>query len=302
MKEDFSMCDPGVKISISYEYEISSPVSLERTDLYLFDAEGRFVVQQSEQNIVDGSTTVTHTLRIPSGNYTAVAWGNLSNSVKVTPTNFVVGHTTLDQARLSLAEFSAASKANNITHTTGPEKVLLHAIIRNIHVRWDKQTHITMPLSRNTKHINVSVRFIDADGNVCDHTNHHLNTTIGGRDGILNFENSLLSCPSFLYTPAAETNIAGGFDASFRKMRLFMGESSDIIFTNPNAAIGNEPFYRKSLMTLLDGTGYNSQQELDQTHVYNLEFRFRCDDWNTTHVTARIFVNGWEYVEMGGDV
>lgn len=305
--DDLSGCfsESGVRISFRYEQDDQafSQLPLERVNLYLFDTNNRFVCSLTD-SIGPFNSSRIYDIPLSPGDYTAVAWGNQNHSFWLTPATFIPGETTLSQARLLLAGLPEAdTRVNGQTVVNSPNATLYHAIEKKIHVVAEQSTETTMNLIHNTKDITLRVRFErSADGTLCDNPIHECNPTIRSNDGIFSFENSLLECPGFFYKPVSQTHITGGYDALFRKMNLRIDESSEIILALPGATDATSVFYRGDLMKWLKGTGHSSQEMLDKKHTYDVLLRFNCDDESTTHTTVRIFVDGWEYIEINGDV
>lgn len=300
-REDLADCPDdisAINIKLRYDQEDTSlsDLPIQRANLYLFDAEQRFVYALTD-SIGPFISTRAYPIPLEPGHYTAVAWANQDSTYHVTPSPFVAGRTTLGDARLQLAALTSTSRAETELAITGPAQPLYHAIEKQIIVLPRQTTEAVLPLRRNTKEINLLVRFKHRDGSSCIHPKFKNTPAIRSNDGILDFENSRLACDTIRYQPSAKADTVGGYDARFHKMRLFLDGKSQIVLTGNDKSL----LYTESLMKLIKGTGYNTQEKIDNTHIYNVELRFTCDE-DSTHVTVSIYVNGWKYVETTDDL
>lgn len=326
--DDLSHCptDSGLVLSLSYcsGTEEVQTLPLEHAGFYIFDVRERFVCRVTDEN---GPFTADHTYHVPlpEGVYTVVSWANLHERVLISPETFIPGETTLDEARVRLIGTTlsvlpetpvaaASATATNdddanddidrLPTARGVDQFLYYGAEQSIAVHTGQTTRKVIGLKRNTKVINLSVRYNRADGTPCDDPSHHPDACIRTADGIFKFDNSLSPCcPYLLECTRRDDHITGGFDAAFHKMTLRPDEpvEPEIILTAP----GNqaEIIYQASLMEWLRGTGYDSPEKLDNTHEYHVELKFICPHGGDgTHTTIRIFVNGWEYVPMNDDV
>lgn len=298
---------------------------IERADFYVFDSLQHFVCSLTDK---DGPFTAEHEyhLPLPAGTYTVVSWANLQERVSVTPEPFIPGQTTLDEARLRLAGISlpghpdsrttsgaslpdtetAVNTVDGLPAAAGPDQYLYYGAEPSVRVHTGQTTRAVLPLKRDTKEIILSVRYKRADGTPCDDPSHHTDAYIRTADGILGFENSLSPCTAFLLESMRRDDaITGGFDATFHKMALRLDEPEEpqILLTAPGRP--GEVIYRESLLELLTGTQYPTQDKLDKEDTYRIILVFYCTHTGgggDTHITVRIWVNGWEYVPMGGDL
>lgn len=314
--DDLSHCptDSGIVLSLSYRLgtEEVQTLPLKHVSFYVFDARKRFVCCVTDAN---EPFTADHTyyVPLPEGIYTVVSWANLHERVMISPEPFIPGETTLDEACVRLSEATPSipheSKAaeddtSRLPTAGGVDQFLYYGAEKSIAVHTGQTTRKVIGLKRNTKVINLSVRYNRADGTPCDDPSHHPDACIRTADGIFKFDNSLSPCcPYLLECTRRDDPITGGFDAAFHKMTLRPDEpvEPEIILTAP----GNraEVIYQASLMEWLRGTGYDSQEKLDNTHEYLVELRFTCTHGSDgTHTTIRVFVNGWEYVPMDDGV
>ena len=346
--DDLSHCpvDSTGFLSLSLSYasdteEEGRTLPLERADFYVFDSHNLFVCPLSDTS---GPFTAEreYRLELPQGSYTVVSWANLHERLSVSPEPFIPVQTTLDEARLRLAAIplpaetqtralatnsgtavsAAADNIGELPKVDGVDKFLYHGMVQSVRVHTGQTARAVIRLKRDTKTINLSVRYTRADGTPCDDPSHHPDACIRTADGILEFDNSLSPCPPFLLGSAQrDDNIPNGFDAAFHKMTLRIDEpvEPEIILAGPGnpdnpantdnpankteAPAPAETVYRASLMKWLKGTGYDTQEKLDATHEYLVELRFTCPHGGgSTHTTLRIFVNGWEYVPMEDDL
>ncbi|WP_291596446.1 FimB/Mfa2 family fimbrial subunit [Bacteroides sp.] len=316
MFDDLSHCptDSGIVLSLSYclGTEAVQTLPLKHVSFYVFDARKRFVCCVTDEN---EPFTADHTyyVPLPEGIYTVVSWANLHERVIISPEPFIPGETTLDEACIRLSETTPSipheSKAaeddtSRLPTAGGVDQFLYYGAEKSIAVHTGQTTRKVIGLKRNTKVINLSVRYNRADGTPCDNPSHHPDACIRTADGIFKFDNSLSPCcPYLLECTRRDDHITGGFDAAFHKVTLRSDEpvEPEIILTAP----GNraEVIYQASLMEWLRGTGYDSQEKLDNTHEYLVELRFTCTHGSDgTHTSIRIFVNGWEYVPMDDGV
>lgn len=312
--EDRSDCLPAMPTSLRLHVNYpqgqnadESALPIVRADFYIFDVQQRFVCCVSDET---GPFNAGYqcTVNLSAGQYSVVLWGNKTKQYVCMPEPFIAGQTRLGDARLLLGPLANRLNVDFETSVSGPSMPLYHAIEQDIIVEEGKVTDVTLPLYRNTKTIRFAVRFQTKDGTLCEDLSHKYNVILRSADGVLGFDNSVLAGSTFDYTPTPEDDsIAEGFDAAFHKMTLRTDEAeiSEILLTRKATVQSGTPevFYRESLMKLLAGTGYSSQQALDRTHVYDIELCFTCGHGDGgTNTTVRIWVNGWEYVDFDEEV
>lgn len=300
--DDLSLCPQNTGLSLSLSYrtggQAAGKLPIERADLFVFDSRGRFL-----RTLTDRQGPFTsdrrYELELPPGDYTVAAWGNLQKDLRVSHDPFVPGMTTLEEACILLSGLSVSGKADTgLQRVSGPEKFLYHGRTGTLRVESGKKTGGVIPLYRDTKVIRLQVRYLKPDGSPCDEARPYPYACMLAADGGLKFDNSYLPLPAFvLENSGRNENIPNGFDAVFHKMTLRLDEPQEpeIILTDPRKP--DQVIYRAGLTQWLRGTGYDTQEALDNTHEYVVELRFAC-----THTTVRIFVNGWEYVPIDEDI
>ena len=186
---DLDDCPPMVQYAVAFTY--TNHVwnkdrfydDVKTINLYVFDANNLVYTTTTELSPYEEKFNIP--LDLPMGNYTILAWGNVSTSgpFTITPANFIKGKTTLSEARLTL------QKTRGDLNDTRLEKLFfgeIHATVPLYVSRID-----TIPLTNDTKNVRVVLHWNTKNvslGSKVDHSN--VVVRLNGRNAKYKFDNS----------------------------------------------------------------------------------------------------------------
>lgn len=301
VKEDFSGCPAG-SYSIAFEYvnhtDAEHPdrfyTDVHRVDLYIFDSTGHFV-----KCITSSGTPFAKDFRIklelPEGNYTLIAWGNLSDEVIIRPT-FVSGQTTLEEGQLSLKAITNQSVNKKLTP-------LFHAI-KEITVDGSTDKNDILSFIKNENQLNLTIKWFEKSGIPCIHScaDGVRIRVVDPKGATYKFDNSVVASGSeLIYAPyqTIGNDKHNQLTGDFSLMRLIEGEELTLLVERPMDDGSLRELYRTNLVNLIREHPYTRvQQDLDKRDHYEIELSLIDDlDGNTdTFMQAAITVAGWKVI------
>ena len=338
MEDDLPACPQGLDLHFKYDY------NLERADMftdhvggvtvYLFDAEGRYLTEQSVANTRTAQPLRDHNYRmhfdVAPGQYTytAIAWQKpyaeclLAPGAKFRLTPPQAGGTQRDLS-VTLDHIAAIADTAVVVNAGQPLDTLWHGYrTAPLTVVADEVTTDTVALVRDTKHVSVALRNVDEAENtdiadydilIIDH-----NPTIG-------WDNSVDESAMLCYTPyrswntidkstdrqtKAETAGQRGqiAHADLMTSRLIdhgTDYRADGVLTVRNRRTGVEVIRVNlpDLLSRLRGSadlGMSAQEFLDRGYDYKLTFFLRGDRW--AYVNVEISTLSWEVRHQAEDI
>lgn len=301
VKEDFSGCPTG-SYTIAFEYVNHTDTEhsnrfctdVHRIDLYVFDSIGHFV-----KCITNSEAPFTEDFRIepelPEGNYTLVAWGNLSDEVIVKPA-FVSGKTTIEEGLLSLKAIENQSVDKKLTP-------VFHAI-KEITVDESIDKTDILSLMKNENRLNLTVKWFEQSGIPCIHAcaDGVRIRMVDPKGATYKFDNSVVASGNELIYYPHQTIINDNHNEraeDFSLMRLIEGEELTLLVERPMEDGSVKELYRSNLVSLIREHPYTRiQEDLDRHDYYEIELSLVDDlGGNTdTFMQAAITVAGWKII------
>lgn len=301
VNEDFSDCPQG-SFQVAFEYvhhtDNTCPdrfhIDLSRIDLYVFDATGYFL-----KCITRKGNPFPEDFRIDpelsAGNYTLVAWGNLTDEVTLQPA-FITGQTTLGQALLSLG----AAEDGSVSHKLTPVFYAMKQVEIN---NMEEQTEV-LSFIKNENHLHLNVKWFEKSGIPCIHrcADGVRVRVVDPKGATYKFDNSVVASGNELtYNPYQSTynDTWNQLASVFSLMRLVEGEKLTLLIERVMQDGAIKELYRSDLIGLIRMHPYTCVQlELDRQDVYEVEISLIDDlDGDTdTYMQTAITVAGWTII------
>ena len=301
--DDLSIC--GISVHFSYTKNLEGvdkfSSSINKINLYVFDAEGYFV---QEYAVAKDSLPQDFTIyvNLAPGTYDFVAWGNLGDDYEI-QSAFEKGVTRMDDLQLSL------KRQPGDTVSALPRPLYHGGLFRTEIQATDLQINqkLLVDMMKDTKEIKVIARGLAitketrAAGTIYD-------CAISSRNGDYKFDNSITGDARLQYIPQAEVDDENHLVSDFVIMREFntTGITGSRLTVNRQAttsagasvlldedlrpyllAAETGDFTAAKLGTLLDPA------DLDIWDKFTIELFF-----DETMGTVSISVNGWEAQEV----
>lgn len=301
INEDFSDCPQG-EFRVAFEYvhhtDDTHPdrfgIDVQKVDLYMFDAAGYYMKCITRENSPFPENFYITPL-LPAGDYTLVAWGNLTDRVTLQPA-FVSGQTTLEQAMLSLN----SDENRIVNHNLTP---VFHAI-KQVTVDETIDRTEVLSLIKNENQLNLKVKWFEKSGIPCIHRcaeGVHIRV-VDPKGATYKFDNSVIASGNELiyYPYQSNTNEEWNeLTGMFSLMRLVEGEKLTLLIERPMPDGTIKELYRTDLIELFRKHPYTrTQSELDRQDVYEVEISLTddLDNGTGTFMQAAITIDQWTIV------
>ena len=334
MEEDLSDCPTGLYLTFKYDY------NLQRADMfndhvgsvtvYVFDEQGKLVKTQEESNVggvapLANPGYAMHITDLEPGKYQFLAlagqkpYGDMleTSRAKFIRTDMPKG-CDMTQLGIQLERTQTAADTYDIVNNSQPLDTLWHGMLTTpVEVyphESNKASYATIPLMRDTKKINVSLRELD-DPTKMDIANYDM--TITDRNSTLLWDNTVdETTGTVVYRPHATWNtddrtpaldhngnpvdgVGKIGHADFMTSRLIYHDdpADDGVLTITNKTTGmnvvnvNLPDLLSRLANYDDLHRYEPQEFLDRGYDYQLEFFIKGD--KLAYVNISISVLGW---------
>ena len=196
---DLDDCPPMVSFAVAFEYTSHTERGdrfyddVKRINIYVFDKDNLVYTTETALSPYDENFNIP--LDLPMGNYHIVAWGNLleDQPFSITPTDFVMGETTLDEARLILQK--TAGEFND----TELEKLFYGELDVEIPLYFSRID--TVPLMNNTERVRIVLHWDHSkltEEEIADHEN--VVVRLKGSNSVYNFSNER-DASTVIYAP-----------------------------------------------------------------------------------------------------
>jgi len=296
IKEDNTKC--GIIVRFKYDknvdYVNKFATRVQRIELHIFDANGRFMESHSAQANPflpeDFEFKLTHIL---PGNYTLVAWGNVSNAFNVTPLVVEIpAPTQFNASTLDLIVESGgiARRTENLS--------LYHSTIQNLVLKGDVEFSqvVTMDLTKFTNHIEVTAKGLPIGSQPV--ANMPFSCFIYSTNGKYNFAGSHLGNEVVTYYPYPVEIVSDDvFVSNFtilRELNNNVTQSKMVFYDNRGTTpklLVEIPLVQKMIEIAGDAKNVKNTGDLDRDDVFIFEIEFQIDPVGTVHV----YINGWEF-------
>ena len=333
METDLSHCPPvdtGLYISFKYDYNI------QRSDMfrdhvggvtaYIFDAQDKFVTQQSENNVtLTGYVPLKAydyqmRLDLPEGTYRVVALahqkayeetllgkGAKYRRVELSPGDDISKlQVLLDRQSTSDASSRVdISGVSQVVHENLPLDTLFHAISQTI-TRAGAQSSDTLSMTRNTKMLTIGLRQLDDQANI---STDDFEVYILDNNGTTNYDNSVEQDEDIMYSPHdtwtteftdTDGNVlqrAAHYGINFNRLIYYDTPSDNALLvirnkaTQAEVAVINLPDCLAQGRNAVERYQYSAQEFLDREYNYKLDFFLKGDSW--LYIDLSISILSW---------
>ncbi len=318
--QDYSDCPNGVYVKFKYDYNLQRadmfPDHVGQVTLYVFDENGSFVTSQTETNSALSSPLkdpnyVMHIENLPAGKYQFLA---------LTGQNAYVDQLQTNRAKFVRTEPSAKSDDihklevnlehenrgdyDEVVNQSLPLDTLWHGMLTSgVEVSASKPAYATIPLIRDTKKINVTLRELD-DPTTMDVNDYSM--TITDHNARILWDNSLDESRTLVYTPHATWNTEDADDqgkiahADFMTSRILKHDNIDadgrltIVSKETGKAVVdvNLPDLLSRIRTS-EEFSYSAQEFLDRAYDYKLQFFLQKGKLKYCYITISVNVLSW---------
>ena len=281
IKEDLSDCIKEARIYFSYAPQTINPADVDRMHLYVFSQNGLFVGDYRDNQINGFSSDYFIDISdLPSASYRFIAWGGKDEQYyATTPTLFVKGQTTFDEALLMLKH------SGNTISTLVPH--IFHANLSATILNIPTPQYFYMPLSQLSNTINIHTVGLPAQTDA-------FTFRITDNNGAYKFDSSFAPQihEPFTYSALCTTDNEDQLHATLHVLRLAA-----------NRRTAQMQLYNETTGTLLFPAGSQSGDliglilsatpnvNFDTTHTYDIVLTFTGD--GTTGFDVSVSVNGW---------
>lgn len=304
-------CDVRFVYDRNMEFADAFASKVEAVDLYVFDADGKFLRQVSERGDALKAGGYRMPLDLQPGRYTVVAWCGLNG----THDSYDVpdakpGATTLEEMKCRLADREAVADKKVV----GEIDNLFHGITTFTLPDEEGRHTYTVELTKNTNNVRVVLQNMSGEPlNVDDFV-----FTITDENGLLDYDNSVLDDELLTYRPFYTAQGTAGVDtgdgsraitsvsaavAEFTVSRLFKDKDTQAMLTITKAKPEADGTYKKVLsIPLIDYAllvkGYynremDDQEYLDRQDEYNMTFFLDADgNW----LSSSVIIKSWRVV------
>lgn len=300
--DDLEACEVEYRVKFKYDYNMkyadAFPHEVHSVTLYVFDANGRFVLQQTEQGEALADKNYTMGIELPQGNYDFITWAGLENQESFTVPVLMAGTSTMQDltCRMNRNWVDGENQVGYLKPlwhgkasltVTGPDKVSELRIVE-------------VPLVKNTNTFRIilqqlSVTPIDVE---------HFEFVIEDGNGYMAHDNRLLDDVSLTYYPyhratgSAEAGASGEEQLNVAIAELSVGrlvETQNPILTitnrNSGAVVFSIPLV-KYLAVCKTVANYDMslQEYLDREDEYVMHFFL---DEGGEWINTQIIINDW---------
>lgn len=295
------------------------PSEVKSYNLYVFDNEGKFVKEYSENGAALEDPAYTLKLDLMPGEYQLVAWCGLDNAAGAGESFLVPepikGQTTIEELSCKLRTLSDASFP---VYSDTQLKFLYHGNMSvNLPDTQDGQDYYyTMYLTKDTNHIRIILQDTGGDNiEVGDFM-----VTIESDDSWLAYDNLPIASAPVTYLPWSQVNDEMGFGdddsdikysyglvADLSMSRIMAEQQNTSFLTIRNAQdheiIARVPFIQYALLIKeyyeeAYGHAMTPQEFLDREDEYELTFFMIGQKW----IDSYIYINSWRVVLHNYDV
>jgi hypothetical protein len=309
IQDDLSVC--GLRVMFRYTGQ-NAPQDINRfasevkqVNLYVFDADTKLFLSEQSATVEQMLDSCMLSLNIFPGNYTFVAWGNVTNDYEFEP--FVQGQTTLDDAVLTLR-----SQDDNRLIEDYPDNLYFGSQTYTVIPDIQANQLITMDMVNNNKRIHLIARGLYDDNSVMeeDPERPSFHASITSKNGRYQFNNNPTG-EQYTYIPPSERISVEeqALLSEFVVLRELSTGVTDsrlrVVYREAGTRAGEEEeFYEMSLTNLLLLVASATETTIENTDEFTVEILI-----SRTNGTVEIVIDEWNHVSVpvggyfgGGDL
>lgn len=300
--EELPLCSNYVKFTYTrnMKYVDAFPVEVKRVDLYIFDEQDRFVTHLNDA-AEHFASDYRMELSLPAGKYHLIAWAGLEEQCYDFASQLIKGKSTPKDlcVKMKRKAIANALKSNGkqesfaITALQNEELPSLWHAETSIEIT-DYESHTTvMDLTKDTNRLRIIVQ---AEG-LEEASKEALDFQITGKNGFLNYDNSLLPDEGIAYLPyfTEEVDLSGkakgitAMAAEMNTMRLMENENMRLKISKKNGEeIIHIDLIKYLLLTKMNYHNMEAQEYLDRQDEYAIIFYL-----DSNYMIVKIKINEW---------
>lgn len=299
IKEDLSTCKSELLLRFRYtlndQYVDLFDAEVDRVTIYVFDSEGKYVANFSEQGSQLTNDYVMH-VPLPPGDYRIVAYGGDFNTYSAGELNSQTN--TLNQTLIEgvtdindfCIELKSIMEADNYLHPATTPDDLYVGLVNASSSSNDKEI-VTVELIKNTKKIKVKITGTDFIPSALD-------INIIATNGRYKFDNRIdVNHGTMKYTPINTSVLPNYMEVDLKMMRLVLGQSPMLVIKNSTTS---EVIYSENMIEqILLTQQYLSQEDFDREDEFVFEIAIKS---NNNIVEVVVSINGWLINNIGPDM
>lgn len=299
IKEDLSTCKSELLLRFRYtlndQYVDLFDAEVDRVTIYVFDSEGKYVANFSEQGSRLTNDYVMH-VPLPPGDYRIVAYGGDFNTYSAGELNSQTN--TLNQTLIEgvtdindfCIELKSIMEADNYLHPATTPDDLYVGLVNASSSSNDKEI-VTVELIKNTKKIKVKITGTDFIPGALD-------INIIATNGRYKFDNRIdVNHGTMKYTPINTSVLPNYMEVDLKMMRLVLGQSPMLVIKNSTTS---EVIYSENMIEqILLTQQYLSQEDFDREDEFVFEIAIKS---NNNIVEVVVSINGWLINNIGPDM
>jgi len=335
---DLDDCPPMVRYAVAFEYTNHTGNKdrfyddVKKINLYVFDENNLIYTTTTELSPYEQNFNIP--LDIPMGKYHIIAWGNIleNGNFTVTPENFVVGETSLDDARLTLNRI-----ANQFSMTASVEELdkLFYGELSDVEIPLYISRIDTMSLINNTNNIRIVLHW-DHSGEL-EETDDRIDydevrVRLSGSNAVYGFSNNLTGIDNVVYMPTAfyytdsvlhvdknkwltmyyysnsVSEVTNSCVYDFSILRMVLGsplfltvERKKPVVQDPYNLLPDEIDIIKTFTLYFDNQNIpvtQRQNMFDKNEYYRVDLYFTYDLLMNTYVTGTLQMKPWTLIEQ----
>jgi hypothetical protein len=299
IKEDLQSCETELLLRFRYtlnnEYANLFYPEVNRITVYIFDSNGKYVDNFSEEGSVLTNEYVMH-IPLPKGKYCIVAYGGSLETYTVSELDSETNtlHPTLTKGVTDVKDLRA--ELNHIIGDDGylhPEDVphdFYAGLATEGYSSMNNQNITEIDLIKNTKDIKVKI-------NDPDNTNLPYEVYISDTNGRYHFDNETDDDHGiFKYKPINTLHEPNYMEVDLRKMRLMLDNEPMLVIkekagSRAVSSRNTDIVYNENMIDqILETEQYSTQEDLDREDEYLFEITLPSKE---TGVGIIVSVNGW---------
>ena len=279
---------PECRLYVDFRYDYNMEFAdvfagrVDRIDVFIFDKDGKFILQKTEQGERLATGNYRMPLDLPLGEYRISAWGGMSDDFEIP--RLVVGQSTPEDLTVKMKREAPLIHDKELHPLWYGEPITVNFTGRG------EQTE-TVRLVKDTNKFRFILQNL-GPGLALDPDDCLIE--IHADNGHCNWDNSLLADDVISYRPYYLEKVDDiGLVVEMNTMRLL--ENKKVYFTLTRKSDGKQLFkvdlISYLLLTKMEGHNIPAQEYLDRQSEYALVFFYNSE--LISFLAAKIVINGW---------
>lgn len=286
-REDLPQC--RLEVAFKYDYNVKSVCAfheeVKKVDLYVFDADGKFLFVQSGEGAPLATGNYRMELEVPVGRYKLMAWATTGDDDSYEIAGLTPGSSSIEDVKLKLKRGASPVIDREID-------ALWYGEILDIHFTGTRHQTETINLIKDTN----KIRFAFIGNNMAQLKLEDYTYEIIGANGYLGHDNALLADDVLSYRPYySEQRNASSVLVEMNTMRLMASGDMRFVVTRKSDSKKVLDFNLTDylVLTKMEGHAWGEQEYLDRQDEYAIALIFSECAVNELWLAVQITINGW---------